>query len=261
MSKDQIYDLWAPPASPWSKWVKPVLFAWLDTPDDTPPPAPPVLDLNWAPPPGERQALVLDLPGDEGVWVGAGLAARGYRPVPLYNAVPLPYGVPERDNLTGLPIAVVNVMPIVRALLVSTSKLAQADLPPEAPPAFLLDAQRQGHSTPPRPEQFDNRSISFTTDFPSANFLVAQRIEGALLIQRDRLEPQADLAHTLRRWQDGGLQLSRRQLDRAEPAERFHVARPRWYRAMFQRALAGLGFHRTERGAFGAWVMRSSAGG
>ena len=49
-------------------------------------------DLSWAPPPAEKAAFVLDLPGAEGVLNGIALAVLGYRPVPLYNAIPLPYG-------------------------------------------------------------------------------------------------------------------------------------------------------------------------
>lgn len=40
----------------------------------------------------------------------------------------------------------------------------------------------------------------------------------------------------------------------------FLVGRPRWYGAMFQRALAALGLHKTGSGGFGVW-MRNSAGG
>src|SRR5262249_25610457 len=55
------------------------------------------------------------------------------------------------------------------------------------------------------PDEFDNRSISFTTDFPSANFLAAHGIARVMLVQKSSAEPQPDLAHSLRRWQDGGV--------------------------------------------------------
>ena len=61
------------------------------------------VNLSWSPAIDEKVAVVLDLPGAEGVRVGLELAARGYRPVPLYNAVPLPFtarvsGSLERGN-------------------------------------------------------------------------------------------------------------------------------------------------------------------
>ncbi len=106
-----------------------------------------------------------------------------------------------------------------------------------------------------------NRSISFTSDFPSSHFLAAHGIQRVLLIQKDRLEPQADLAHSLRRWQEGGLQLERVRLDGASTPEPFQVARPPWYGAMFQRILSSLGFRRAAGGGFGAWLPDASAGG
>ena len=46
------------------------------------------------------------------------------------------------------------------------------------------------------PDKFDNRSISFTTDFPLVNFFASHGIECVMLVQKDRVEPQSDLART-----------------------------------------------------------------
>ena len=108
------------------------------------------------------------------------------------------------------------------------------------------------------PEEFDNRSVCFTTDFPSANFLHAHGIERVLLVQRGRDEPATDLAHVLRRWQDGGLLLERMRVDLPALAQQFEVRRPSWYSAMFQRALAAFGLRRAPDGGFGNWVPGSS---
>jgi hypothetical protein len=206
-------------------------------------------------------ALVLDLPGAEGVLTGLALAERGYRPVPLYNAVPLPNDGPSFNPLTGQATSVVNVFPILAALKGGAEKLAQMSLPPDAPPAFLLDAGRQGDGRKIQPGDFDNRSVSFTTDFPSATFLAAHGILRVILVQKNRLEPQADLAHSLRRWQEGGLHLERLRLDVPSRSEPFEVARPTWYRAIFQRVLYQMGLRRAAGGGFGAWVPGSSSGG
>ena len=82
MTKEQIFAIWAPETALWSPWVKPVLFSHLDVtmPEMTIPQ--PACGVSGAPPTAERAALVLDLPGAEGVFAGLALAARGYQPVP-----------------------------------------------------------------------------------------------------------------------------------------------------------------------------------
>jgi len=69
-------------------------------------------------------------------------------------------------------------------------------------------ANRRGDGRKIEPDEFDNRSISFTSDFPSANFLASHGIQRVMLVQKNSFEPQSDLTHSLRRWQDGGLLLS-----------------------------------------------------
>src|SRR5215471_9521139 len=92
MNKEEIFSIWAPGNSIWSRWAKPVLFAHLDSAlsyiQVTSAPS----DVSWSAPPGESVGIVLDLPGVDGVVTGLALAGRGYRPVPLYNALPLPFG-------------------------------------------------------------------------------------------------------------------------------------------------------------------------
>jgi hypothetical protein len=261
MTKEQIFEAWSPDNALWSTWVKPVLFAHLD--------ASPIVaesmeirpDVSWSPMPNERVALVLDLPGDEAVWVGLALAATGYRPVPLYNALPLPLPLLPLGPPPQYPLAAVDVLPIIMALRQSAEELARINIAPDAPPAFLLDANRHGGGSQILPGQFDNRSVCFMTDFPSANFLLSRGIERALLVQRESLEPLDDLAHVLRRWQDGGLKLERIQIGSSAKREPFEVRGPSWYGAMYQRVLLALGLRRARGGGFGAWMPQSSAGG
>jgi hypothetical protein len=261
MTKEEIFSIWAPDASPWSPWAKPVVFAFLDTPLSHLAATGIAPEIGWAPPPEEKVALVLDLPGAEGAMAGLALAARGYRPVPLYNAVPLPWVEALVDPTTGRPVAAVNVMPIISALRDGAETLAQLSLPADAPPAFLLDADRSGDGRKMLPDEFDNRSISFTTDFPSANFFAAYGIERVMLVQRGRFDPQPDLAHSLRRWQDAGFVLETKQIDSPLPPQRFEVPRPSWYGMMFQRMLSTIGLKRSPVGGFGAWMVSSSGGG
>jgi hypothetical protein len=265
MNREEIFRIWAPDESPWSRWAKPVLFAHLDAAIPQIAMGEFSVNINWLPAPGEKVAVVLDLPGPEGVQVGMDLAARGYRPVPLYNAVPLPFIRRILDPVAIDPAAgaaaAVDVLPIVSALATASESLAQIVLPIDAPPVFLLDSNRHGGISRVKANDFDNRSICFTTDFPSANFLRANGIERVLLVQRSRILPLSDLAHVLRRWQDGGLRLERARMDVTEPAQPLEVARPSWYGMMFQRALAAFGFRRAGGGGFGAWVAAASAGG
>jgi hypothetical protein len=261
MNNQEIHSIWAPDTSVWSTWAKPVLFAYLDSTGYEFPVPGSMVDVSWSPSPGEKVGLVLDLPGAEGVAVGVALAERGYRPVPLYNALPMPVGRYLSDPLSGGEISAVNVFPIINALRNGAEQLAELNLPADAPPVFLLDANRQGAGRKMLPGDFDNRSISFTTDFPSANFLIAHGVQRVMLVQRTDLEPKSDLAHSLRRWQDGGIKLERLRLDPPSRPEPFQVGRPPWYGVMFQRALASLGVRRSGTGGFGAWIADSSAGG
>lgn len=261
MNKQEIFSIWAPDESPWSRWAKPVLFSYLDPVPGQPSMTEMVDDVSWSPPPDEKTALVLDLPGAVGVRVGVALAGRGYRPVPLYNALPLPFNEPVLDPLTGRAVAAVDVLPIINALGVSTEQLARLKPPSNAPPAFLLDANRHGDGRKMEPDEFDNRSVLFTTDFPSANFLASQGIQHVLLVQKDQAAPQWDLVHVLCRWQDGGFKLEQLRLDVPLQCEPFTVDRPSWFGAMFQRVLASFGLRRAYGGGFGAWVPESSGGG
>jgi hypothetical protein len=260
MTKEKIFSVWVPDTSLWSRWAKPVLFAHLDSALSQIPVRDAPTDMSWAPSPAEKAAFVVDLPGAEGVVNGLALAALGYRPVPLYNAIPLPYAHRLLDPHSVASVAAVDVLAILSALRKGAEQLAQLAIPPNAPPAFLLDANRRG-TRKMLPEEFDNRSVSFTTDFPSATFLAAQGIRKIILVQKAALEPQEDLAHSLRRWQDAGFSLERKRLDAAEAPQPFEIPKPFWYRAMFQRALASLGLRRARGGGFGAWVPESGAAG
>src|SRR4051794_30740495 len=154
MKSDDLWQKWAPSDGLWSPWVKPMLFAWAHDHPVTPefPALLSEVEFSWLPALSSqgRSALILDLPGAEGVAAGLALAACGYRPIPLYN------GLPGTDTPS-----VVQVVPIVQALAAATSGLAELRLPLDAPPAFLLDSRRR-HGTVSRNEHsFDNRSISF----------------------------------------------------------------------------------------------------
>ena len=263
MNKDEIFAVWAPDASIWSTWTKPVLFAHLDK---VPPaseslrtPEQPI-NVNWCPPTDEKVVVVVDLPGADGVSIGMALAERGYCPVPLYNAIPLPGNYPPLDPMTQRRIAAVDVAPIVNALRKGAEQLVAWQIPAEAPPAFLLDADRKGDGRIIFPEDFDNRSVCFTTDFPSANFLLAHGFQRALLLQK-KGPVASDLSFVLRRWQEGGIKLEVVRSDSAAGPEPLVIPRPSWFGAMFQRVFLAFGLRRASGGGFGAWVPEEGGGG
>ena len=259
MTKESIFDVWAPAGARWSRWVKPVLFACLDQPAATWLSELAVWNPGWAPPAHENVALVLDLPGREGVAAALGLAEQGYRPVPLYNALPPPMRVLDPAS-PMLAEAAVDVRGIMAALQQGTERLNQLALSAEAPPAFLLDWDRRGAGTPMPPGSFDNRSVSFTTDFPSANFLLAHGVQRVVLVQPTDAAPQLDLAHTLRRWQDAGLIVELKRLDLPGPGMPCDVPKPPWFAWIWQRALVALGLRRGLGAGFGGWVPEPSSG-
>ena len=118
---------------------------------------------------------------------------------------------------------------------------ASRGLPEDAPPAFLLDARRRGPAGEVGAGAFDNRSISLPTDFPSASTLRGRGIGRVILVQDEAGPPQVDLAHTLLRYQEAGIAIWARSVRGGDVAREIVVARPRWYRSMFQRFLATTG--------------------
>lgn len=256
MTRDEIFNAWAPPDSRWSPWVKPVLFATIQPPPFAAPL--PEWEAAWAPPPSDNVALVIDLPGVDGVAAGLALAARGYQPVPLYNSVP---GPTPFLNPTGMLTAtsLIDVAPIVTALSSGAEQLQATHLP-DGPPVFLLDANRRGEGQVFTPGRFDNRSISFVTDFPSANFLLAHGIRRAILVQMTGDEPQPDLAHTLRRWQEAGIAIELKRLDSPAPPAAIEVRKPSGFGRIWHRALDLLGLRRHALGGYGGFIPQPSSG-
>ena len=274
MKPSELYKLWAPEDSIWSKWAKPVLFAdemitragpnpaaastniflpsvrddmtGRDEPDPAAPA--PLLSADLAPAADGGTAIILDLPGAGAVQQGLALSQRGFRPVPLFNGV-------------AGPSALINVAPIIFALQAAADALAGLQLPAGAPPVFLLDVLRSGGGASARPGMFDNRWYAFPQDFPSANFLRSRGIGAVVLGQAGAVLPQNDLAHVLLRWQEAGLNLFSWKLNDQTPPAPLQVQRPARFRALWYQALALAGLRRNSTGGFGGVVPEPSSGG
>ncbi len=262
MSREYIYNVWAPADGLWSRWVKPVLFAYMDGVPPTLLPTAVPYDMSWAPTVESNTAMVLDLPREEGVLMGLELARLGYRPVPLYNAVPKPTHSQlhslEEDDYD--PVSLVDVEPIMHALWRGTEMLGRLSIPSNAPPVFLLDANRRFGGGVISPVKFDNRSVSFTTDFPSAIFLQTHGITRVVLVQSVASLPQSDIAHTLRRWQEGGIKIELKRLSVAGAPVPCEIKRPSWFGAIWYRLREMMGLTRHPLGGYGGIIGQSSGG-
>ena len=256
MDGSQLFEVWAPQDSVWSRWAKPACFA--EVPRDLPGASMPVYSAEEpeprpfdAGPIDTWTAFVVDLPGPRSVEIGLALARAGYRPVPMFNTA---YHA----------AAIVPVSEILRQLHQAEPEMRSLVLPADAPPAFLLDAKRLEPSTAAAPGKFDNRWVVFPQDFPSANFLLSRGIRQVIVLQSDSLQgkPRLDLAHVLRRWQEAGLQLYAQDPDGQYGPQPLQVDRPSSFRSLFYRALTLMGLRRNSAGGFGSVIpVPSSSSG
>ncbi|HJU66520.1 MAG TPA: hypothetical protein VJ596_12610 [Gemmatimonadaceae bacterium] len=250
MTNEECFAIWSPEGAEWSAWAKPVLFASMTQQHATA--GLPVdwrsLNLTWAPSPSDHTAIVVDVPGAVSVAVGLALADRGYRPVPLFNA-------------TAGQSSLVDVEQIMRALLAGALELREMRIKPDAPPAFLLDADRMKPATPAAPGKFDNRWVVFPQDLPSANYLQSRGIGSVLVVLRNESKPAEDLSHILYRWQQGGVPILLADLGQPDRPHALEVKRPSWFRVAWYRAIATMGLRRNNAGGFGAIIPVPTSGG
>jgi hypothetical protein len=265
VTPEQLFEIWAPQSARWSRWAKPVLFAHAGgVPQPSPPvgiePPPQPFDASRLPPADGAALIVVDLPGAAGIDAGVALAEAGYRPVPLYNAVPWPAG---RAGLAAGAV-VVDMSAVMAALHRATPRLRELRLRDDAPPAFLLDARRRvGDTAAVRPTAFDNRSVSLPTDFPSANLLLASGLRRAVVVHQAEEEPQADLGHTLRRWQEAGIQIAALvvgPLESATTVRPVTIHKPAWYRHLWHTMLVRFNLRANPLGGFGGFIPEPSSG-
>jgi hypothetical protein len=259
MTPAEVHRAWAPEGGAWSPWVKPVLFARLTAPVARVPlpPAPgwfereivipveagtsPAAGPYRARRPLHDTALVIDLPSRTGTDLGVAVTAFGFRPIPLYNALPS-------------PVAIVDVQPIMHALASGAEHVAP--VPATAPPAFLLDAARRGERATPRPGLFDNRSICRASDFPSAERLRQAGIRRIVLVAESIVD---DLEPALLEWQRLGLELWTKR-----PSERRNatptVVRAAWLGRRLYRLWARARLRPGPDGIYGAMIEEPAVG-
>lgn len=266
MNKDAIYSVWAPEGCEWSRWVKPVLFALLDAGPRAEADAENSEFASSFPRATSDTFLVADLPGPRGVSLGLRLARKGYRPIPLYNALPQP-SLPSSPRLVETLFSgnaytreiqpVVDVMPLIYALRWATSELSKIQIPWYAPPVFLLDSRRRGVGRPVRVGMFDNRSVTFPSDFPSAEFLTSRGMRNVVIVQEWEV-PEFDLALVFREWQAGGLKISYQIIGLNWEPKPLRLPKPSWVRRVWFWLQSNLDIRRNPSGGYGSIKQGSS---
>jgi hypothetical protein len=190
MQGKEIYKIWAPTESIWTKWIRCVPFINLN--DELKP------AINWV----ERDILFLkeydketaifvDMPGEESIEFGIGLAKKGFRPIPLFN---------ETDEQPGSK-AIINSYIIENSLLLATQELKSIKLDANANPAFLLDSTRSNRQRA-NTSIFDNSWDLYGQDIPSYNFFLNHGIKKIIIITN---KLQTDLKKIFIKFQKNGI--------------------------------------------------------
>jgi hypothetical protein len=266
VTPEELYALWAPQQLIWSQWVIPVPFAQMTCLDEKDQSGSiEGIAANALVEAASDLAIVADLPGGEAIRFGSALAQRGFRPVPIIDGSPGPFLLPvapslQRSETKGKQIVVVDMSDLLAALCEGGTFLQTVSLPAHAPPAFLVDSMRMTGEGIMDKEVFDNRWKIVPQDFPSAQFLKGQGIGRVLLVHEPRRQPQEDLAHVLRRWQEAGIVVLVSDKEHTQSATWMPVDEPLGLRATWYRMLEILGLRRNSVGGFGAWPYQGAFG-
>jgi len=195
-----IYKIWAPIYTEWAAWAKPVLFASLPSKRAS------ALDIPEVPVSRELKTMIIvDLPGVQSVEESLAFAAKGWRPVPLYNGV------------MGQGKMLVDVYELGKALHAGADMLKTLSLPLDAPPVFMLDLKRMDGSR--SPGAYDNRWCVFPQDMPSADYVISKGINKVIV--RSARYVMIDLERILYDYQKNGLSLYVLLNDESSPKELF----------------------------------------
>jgi hypothetical protein len=176
----------------------------------------------------------------------------------LFNALPAPHPDWADPSFVGPIRTSVDVNAILFALAEGTQRLAALTLPDDAPPAFLVDARRHSRAQLLAVGVFDNRSVVFRTDFPSAAILRDHGVTAVLLICESARRIAWDLVHVLSRWQKEGIALMRRNLDDDRPPAPWTVRGPGWFGYLWSRLSTIFGLHPAPSGGFGDFIHAAS---
>ena len=261
MTKDQIYRIWRPDDSPWSRWVKPVLFSYMVEQEL---PAPGTLRRKWEVPHSSDTAIIVNMPGEEGVALGLALSEAGYRPIPVYNACPYATYDPLSDEIPSISdakrvdtLALVDVVPIMSAISRFALELEAAQLPPTALPAFLVDENRQSGGQSLR--ALNGSTIvrsSHPRIFHQPNSLRNMVI--AIVVIQTKRKFRTDLIQVLLAWQAGGLIIAEQEAWQPWDPRDLTVKPPSLIPLLWHRLQAKFGYRRNHLGLSANWCAQAA---
>lgn len=175
----EIFRIWAPVGAKWVDWVRPVPFISINNDfkvyefcDFTIP------NINYIKESNSDTAVIVDLPGNESIKQGLGLAKLGFRPIPLYNGVNEPKGAMATTDNHSISIG------LARGAL-EVKKMRIMD---NAPPVFLLDSNRMNRFKM-NVSVFDNSWDIYAHDMPSSKYFIKNGINKIIVrgecVQKD----------------------------------------------------------------------------
>ena len=218
MNSKELCQIWMPSEeSAWTIFAERSLFANEGDVDELPfnltkiPSIPPEITRLH----NGQTAIIVDLPGTVGVKIGLGLANEGFRPVPLYRPIPFHNEIHENNELHEAKIDkldnVIKNQPIVNALVLSASILRDLEIDPDAPPAFLLDYDRNKviddhvDTVDDHEEVTDDRwRLNFET-LPEASYLISNKIKRLVVWTKHKMN--RDLEPIINSYRDAGVEI------------------------------------------------------
>lgn len=179
MTGKDFYKIWAPIGAKWVDWVRPVPFVVInenlkiyEVENFSIP------QINYIQKPTTDTAIIIDLPENNSIKEGLGLAKLGFRPIPIYN------GTDQQDGA----MATVDNKSIKIGLIKGALELQKMEIDKNAPPAFLLDSNRMNRYKMNQ-SVFDNSWDIYAQDLPSAEYFLKNGINKIIvrggLIQTD----------------------------------------------------------------------------
>ena len=194
MTGRDIFKIWAPAGARWAEWVRPVHFVAIDNVKQvnrvcnfTIPNITYINELK------ADTAVILDIPGHDGIEEGLALAKLGFRPIPLYN------GTNEQQGA----MALVDNHTIRIALIWGALELKKLNIADNAPPVFLLDSNRT-HRFKMNVSVFDNSWDLYSQDMPSYDYFLEKGIN-KIIVKGETI--QKDLAKLLSNYQKKGIKI------------------------------------------------------
>ncbi len=243
----EVFKIWAPDPTlhVWSKWAKPALFMNVKYVASSRPLQ--IEPAEWMSAVDYGTAIIVDMPSVSSIEKSLALAKLGYRPVPLYNGV---QGV-KRTSM------IVDVYDLANGLYAGAEELLDMPIPVDAPPVFMLDANRM-KGIGKQPGKFDNRWSIFPQDMPSANFMHKKGIH-SVIVRTETL--QNDLTHILMRYQEKGIRIyvvNNNNVITEKP-----VVKPSLFKSVLYRYSVVFGLKRNAAGGFGGQIPEAtqSSGG